>query len=352
MRMNFFKVDVRPLIFCFLFLLQLSNVNVVVATEVDPDTALKTILSLEKESAAFRWKGSATPGSLRSDTKVEEKYFFEVIYEPSSKRHWAAVSVGAQPGDPHPTHFLSFNGKQFESLEMYGSNDGQGTIFLEGKQRGVHARFWISSGTPFIGVSSGIHGVCDFMPVSPPDLLSSHLTEWIKNKQLVSITEVEKGVWIVVANVTIWTLPGANNPRTRIELRYDIGKGGVITEQKILAQRLDFTRLSVTDIPVMNWEITHVLNPKNQWVPKSIYRTDESVLRYVKIDFEEFEVNPPLKEDSFKINFPDGVYVDDFTKIMRYKVGAPIDENKAIEDFMRRHDLTGDVPDQTADGLP
>jgi hypothetical protein len=41
---------------------------------------------------------------------------------------------------------------------------------------------------------------------------------------------------------------------------------------------------------------------------------------------------------------PDGYYVDDFTQKLRYKVGTPVGEYEAINNFMRSHGITGNVP--------
>ena len=132
---------------------------------------------------------------------------------------------------------------------------------------------------------------------------------------------------------------------------YDVNKGGVITQQRIIAQQLSLLPIiRVVDHVVENWEIIHEQNSQNQWVPKSIIGTDRSmlgsVLGYSKIVFDEFEINTPLEEDSFSIIFPDGTRISDFITRMRYRIGEPIDEERAREIFERLYEspLLAPVP--------
>jgi hypothetical protein len=59
--------------------------------------------------------------------------------------------------------------------------------------------------------------------------------------------------------------------------------------------------------------------------------------------FSSVEINPPIEKNMFNVSFPNGTFVEDFVVKKVYKVGDPVDEDKAIDDFIQRYGFTGDI---------
>lgn len=56
------------------------------------------------------------------------------------------------------------------------------------------------------------------------------------------------------------------------------------------------------------------------------------------------EINSEISDDVFRVEIPDGIKVSNYITKKFYITGSITDEAKAIDDFMVRHHLTGNIP--------
>ena len=160
--------------------------------------------------------------------------------------------------------------------------------------------------------------------------LSSVLLEWNSRGFPISIQELSQDKWVIEAKIIIPT--GAE----RVIIMHILPREGIV----VFFSRASHFREKVYE--ELRVEVDVVKTEEGAMVPRSMY-----VLRPLDrimdcVTFSCVEINPPVKKDMFSVSFPDGTEVDDYVAKRIYKIGDPINEDRAINDFMVLHGLTGE----------
>jgi hypothetical protein len=164
------------------------------------------------------------------------------------------------------------------------------------------------------------------------------LRKWLDEKRDVSIVENGNGAWTIATRVRYGGLDGCH-----LRIRYDPTKGGVVTgAQWVFVEKghdYENARLDV--------ELQKVAD--GIWVPKTakwihcLNRPPDMVVT----SFEGIEVNPSVGTTTFQMDFPKGTRVSDHIRKMYYVTGTDVDQKRAVQAFMERYNITGDVPPPT-----
>jgi len=326
----------------------------VFSTDLSFDQAITIVRGLEKSVDTIYWKASVEQKTHTLDPSASRsgRYLIEALFDPSLKFY--NVSYTAFPPDDlqdasESKNQLAFDGSQHTFL-AHDIRSGGIT-----NNRTDFSSAYVYSGLQFSqeGLLPGLPNIFSFMATSRDNdsksgLLSSFLMDWKTGKN--SFTISEDGVLNIVAEVK---LLNTTDCPTTVSLFYDTQRGGGIASAVIKYRQLDENRVE-REKELCNWTVETKQNDKGQWVPyKTLYKEFISSGRLfftLEATFDVVEINPSIKSDQFVLSMPDGYFVDDFTKKLRYKVGVPIDEDRAIEDFMECHGFTGNVPDHMKRG--
>ncbi|MDO5554282.1 MAG: hypothetical protein Q4G68_11020 [Planctomycetia bacterium] len=193
------------------------------------------------------------------------------------------------------------------------------TSFLD--TNGAYAGF----GTGFPGYltlqNDGVYEACK---------LSTVLSEWNKKGFPVFVQELSDNKWAIEAKITI-----PSGAERVIRLHVLPQTGIVVYFSRVSQHQGEEDEELRIEVDVNNIDENHA-------VPKAMYimRPLDNIMDYVT--FTSFDKNPSVSKEMFCISFPAGCYVDDYTTKTYYKVGDLIDEHKASENFMERHQLASD----------
>jgi hypothetical protein len=170
---------------------------------------------------------------------------------------------------------------------------------------------------------------------SPNQPLSRLLRKWLDERRDVSVVENGNGAWTIATRVRYGALDGCH-----LRIRYDPTKGGVVTgAQWVVVEKGHDYENARLDI-----ELQKVAD--GIWVPKTARRI--SCLNrppdMVVTSFEGIEVNPSVGTTTFQMEFPKGTRVSDHIRKMYYVAGTDVDQQLAIQAFMERYNITGNVP--------
>ena len=308
------------------------------------------VRGLEKQVDTLYWKALVEQKFYGFDSAVtiEGELRVEAFFDPARKFYnvsYTTFPPGVMKNDRSgDIDQLAFGGNQYTFLAHNRKEGG-----ITNDRMDFPSSHWFS-GLVFApeGLLPGLPNIFSLMAIlgddGRADLLSSFLADWKTGKNQFFINE--EGVLNIIAEVK---LKKTTDCPASVSLFYDMQKGGIITSAVVTYRQFDENRIE-REKELCSWTIETKQNSDGQWVPfKTSYKEFLSSGRLsatLEATFEEVKINPPIKSDLFVLSMPDGYYVDDFTKNLRYKVGMPIDEDQAIENFMRRHDLTGDVPPQ------
>ena len=168
----------------------------------------------------------------------------------------------------------------------------------------------------------------------PHDVFSKYLETWIKFGCVKNIVVISPGILELSMSFT------TKVSTVRLIVTYDINKGGYVTSAKYYVTWLDSSpeqEFLLTELTVDTTQSTN-----GTWVPvtlkKKVMNRDEEILfRYSDVEI----ISSPSSQD-YTIDFPDGTFATDHLTKMAYRVGDPLDKEKAIDEFIRRHGLSGD----------
>jgi len=165
------------------------------------------------------------------------------------------------------------------------------------------------------------------------------LKDWNSKKLPVLLNETQDGNWDIEG-----TIDWSDDPDDRvrhIRISCDPTNDGIVDEYTLIYRSdKDYTEEKVL--------VEFTTNSQGKLVPKTswlIYPLDRKMTEF---HYDNVEFNPNVTDDSFHFDIPDGTYVTDYITKTYYKVGDLFNEDKAIEDFMVREGLTGNLPTRFA----
>lgn len=328
--------------------------NLALSEELSFDKAFNIVQGCERQIGTLHWRASVDYKVYGPDLNVslQDKYTIEAFFDPVHKFYNITYKKFPPTEIKSPlvvTNQMAFDGNNYTYLDQTCGNGGIS-----------HNKSDFPSSYRFSGLLYSQEGALPGLPNifslkatthnddSRTDLLSSFFRSWKDSKNTKYIIDDDG-----VLNITVDTkLLCTTDCPASIALSYDTKKGGIISNIVVRYKQLDENKI-VQEKELCSWKVDTELNGNGKWVPtKTIYSEFAAGRLFATLEaiFESVDINTSIKDDQFVISMPDGVYVDDFIKKIRYKVGTPIDEDKAIDAFMRSNDLTGDVPAQIRQG--
>jgi hypothetical protein len=340
-------------------------------TSLAPSEALKVVKSIEKNQKAFQWKvDQKLPTTINITQKQDSNDSFPVSMNFSYTTNvWLDMQsrqykIHFLNNSPSKNELLNKESAILESVLLYDGNIYTGwekimiktshsnpITIMEGsltpnyddgrinKNFTKNFRFIYD-----IGLTTGIPTLFEpFLLDEGVKYFSEYLSTWITSNKVLSITKSDDGkTFMIYAQIH----PGPMSHYIT-KIVYDIEKGGTITNHSVL---LSYSKES-GDGKVYADSVTECAkNIKNHWVPvqtKIIF----PLMKYeYEISYSSFECISKISKNDLSFQFPDGTYVDDYITKAYYKVGNLIDEDKAIDAFILRHGLTGNVPVKTTSG--
>jgi hypothetical protein len=167
------------------------------------------------------------------------------------------------------------------------------------------------------------------------DCMSKYLTEWVKQNNLESIVSLHEGVWTITS-----TFVSKKNVKVRLVIDYDINKNGFVTNAKYYYTMPNKPKQD--EFLANEFIIDTVRDSDGNWVPTTLRKINSSNDETTLFQYKNVKLLRSISSDIVQIDFPDGTMVSDMVHKMEYKVGDLIDEDKAIDDFIRKHHLEGD----------
>jgi hypothetical protein len=177
-----------------------------------------------------------------------------------------------------------------------------------------------------------------------PKCFSVYLEHWKKTSELKSIVEKDKNLWEITAEFEL-----KFDNLVRLVIEYDIEKGGYITNIKYYSTprgSKDKQKFFLENEFIVDTE----QNEKKEWGPKSLYKIILNKDKEILFQYKNVSFFSRTSPEMFRFDLPDGTFVNDYITKRYYKVGDIVEEDKAIDRFMQRHGLTGNVPRKTTLG--
>jgi hypothetical protein len=175
---------------------------------------------------------------------------------------------------------------------------------------------------------------------SEHECMSKYLTEWKKSRNLESIISPREGVWeITVAFVSERKI----GVKLRLVVEYDLSKNGLVTNAKYY-----YTWPNKSEFLAKEIIIDTIQDSNGNWVPISLRKIDKlAQSETILFQYKDVKLLQSVSVDMFQIDFPNGTMVSDMVNKMEYKVGDLVDHDKAVENFMRKHNLINNFPSET-----
>ena len=199
-------------------------------------------------------------------------------------------------------------------------------------------RQFVESGFGRIGLMSGFPTIFrltigDFLPFT--FTLSGFLKE--NRTNVVSSNMLESGEIVIMLSFR-WKAEKNRWLALTTEVQFDPASC-VVTKQRVYYTNFDSVREFSETMP------SFVTYNGKKALDRIIFRhtISDRIIDEVEIQFENFEINPPVDASVFQLEFPEGVHVEDYVDKKYYKVDDPMDEEKAVYEFMQRHGFTGNI---------
>ncbi|MDR2406771.1 MAG: hypothetical protein LBE13_01465 [Bacteroidales bacterium] len=340
--------------YIFVVLLLYFNTSISLGNNIDIDKAVTVIKSLESNVKAIEWDVSINKQQLRKGKTIDSPFQRKshVLYVPSKRQCLVLVngqniamnSEGKQELSTFATG-MSFDGKTYSAWRINGqykvsSNPPTfGLGMITNSENEITQIYDIKNAQGNdLGITTGLMSL--FCNSYQQDAIPIYFSEYIKQKSRkdegVIIQESSDGCWKILTKEKFASVD------FDILIVYDLKKKGIITDYK-----WSYTHDEVEYI-LLKYDIQNIEMQDGIWVPHKIIVTEnvgDDVINKTYLEYSNIQVYQTFfKDNHFQVNFPNGIHVEDKIKKMYYKVGNPLDEDKAISDFMTRHGLTGNVP--------
>lgn len=303
------------------------------------ETALQVIESHENNCRSAKWSVEATSGRLSNPSDLDSFILDSgpnrgtTVFDPGTGRYRYECASVAKWVDGIAPHIgkrsgFSFDGTSERSYDRSLPGDklpspldrtapGEGSITAE--HPGAFVKKW--------GWNSGI----DFMP---PNFLGLKLSELLRRGIRAGkppvVTQNEAGPWQIKTNAP-------ERPQDELILEYDPTKGLVTGG----------TQLGLKNSQWIPWQrfVLSVEEVKpGLWAPRQVDVVNLFDKQSARLRFSDIHLNEPVADDAFRLPFPPGTAVTDELEGKYYVVGAgPVDDQKAVRDFIERYGLTSDT---------
>jgi hypothetical protein len=327
----------------FLIVVFLLYVGHTLCEEIDPIKTIPIMKSLESGISTMSWDFFS--GDLEVDGQRGKLDNSSVLIDIRTMQYLIAREIVAN----NRKTVFSYNGQSYMSYmgslsgEVSKSHNYVPMGMTSNNANDIPSSLILEKNWSTVGVFNGVPGL--FLPLfskqDSPDFFSSFMNRWIKEKKIVSVVDNGNGAWNIIVRTEIFDIPYI------MYISYNVTQRGIITYIKTspIDSNIDVNTLSFGDGKVFfELSVDTVQNHQGDWVPHKItFVQPDSKIKSI-MSYKNFSINPVARSDMFSLVFPDGTYVDDKIRKMYYKVGDLIDEDKAISDFMTRHNLTGNVP--------
>ncbi|MDR2171955.1 MAG: hypothetical protein LBP59_17560 [Planctomycetaceae bacterium] len=328
----------------------------VFADTILPSKAIDIIKSNESKFNVLKWQCRSENYRIVNGNSEKMPHYTnaeEVIFDLNKKIYKvrrSGVSLTANnEGKETLVPFISeisFDGKIYcewyksgvaNQKQTNSNSEGFGVVSVNQDDCTLNKQF-IQSGYSGIGMISGMPAIihlCQDLS-NKFESISDFLQNCDKNNKIESSKITSAGVIKFVINFDLETT-GYKIPII-IELDYDSEVCSIIR------QRAFYRNTS----PVKEYSIlsSNFIKKGNANYPQKI--TFKQIFSQVTLQtdyyFDSFQYNPAITKDSFSLNFPDGIYVDDHVAKKYYRVGDVVEEDRKTDDFMTRRGLTGDIP--------
>jgi hypothetical protein len=241
---------------------------------------------------------------------------------------------------------ISFDGKQYiywekRKKDRVNTKDHSGSAFVSDDTKHLGNQSFMTSDAASAGFGIGfpvritLNKPNDFRSITIPELIK----DWNDKKTPVLLQETQEGKW-EIEGVISWITDSERYIRFNCDPSHD----GVVDEF------ICFSRIDNKDVIQQKRTVEYIQNSQGKFVPsiaRLIYPLDKLMTEF---HYTDVEFNPKVSDESFQFKIPDGSYVTDYITKTYYKVGDLVDEDKAIDAFIVRHGLTGNVPVTTTTG--
>ncbi len=323
--------------------------HIVSATEIDSDTALKLIVSKEKEISSIRWEcrrrgpycpaeGNLSKVALDSSGRFRmQARGIDPVYDPKSK---TPRTVGVDD-------LRTFDGDLFRRQMQQEPGDS-----LPSEE--TSARGYIRNEKEIAYQGSAQDGIQFFFPYFFPVGHGKELllfSEYLRNKMQsgfpVWVNEDKQGVWeISTVSEEIPIRDGKDIFTLYIHILYAPGKGKAGAILKVVeSPHKDFA--AALEHKTGTWqEVSYSLQEiDGYWVPRLVHfaygprgsgPTEPTEYTYSKV-----ELNRPLTKEDFIIQWKKGTFITDDSARQTYAVtGGQVDEKTAVDVYASSHGLT------------
>lgn len=353
---------IRVVSFCVASLFLFAPACIADISEIRYEDVLNVVKSCEKEIHALRWKvrmeittlpiagqSGQTQGFEKSPAfaevlldfhakrfKVEEKKQEYGVMRDNSVVKYMHEESSAYDGSNYSA--WKRNTHQKPGTDLYQGSSGE--IIGDFDSSVVARQFLEGGGLAAVGFRTGVP--CFFLPdfiKSETKFFSEFLAEWKENRKLIALFRQNDGDIIIYAKI----YPEYMGQYVA-KIVYSPGKKGIITEYSTL---LSYSNETGDGESYACWLTRCKQSQGGDWVPTTVFLSMPLLGPNgynTELHYEDFEYLPKIPVEEFRVDFPIGAEVSDHVAKMFYKVGDPIDEDRAIDDFIQLYGFTGDVP--------
>lgn len=352
------SIHMNAMIFMGLFSLAcgIMGERILFAKEFTIDDLIGIASSHENEIQAIRWtctrfsdKQSSDENSdsaQNSSQKLITKY--DVTYDLKHKKFYCH-SLGTTTWKDGMADTISvnieysFDGKVFScwyrsrgGSELPTEKDpGEGAISYDLVHMDPLVEMFVKSGGMIAGIGTGFPGMMSFREYNQFNTrrISDVFKLWKEESRITSIKELPDGRIEVEAIADVIENSKDFFWRIIYHPQFD-----VIEEQSLYSRFNGEHMMTVFKVEFQNEE---------RRIPKCIKKiegSEQSDKNVICTNIISLEINPEISEDVFQVEIPDGIKVSDYITKKFYITGSITDEDKAINDFMVRHHLTGNTP--------
>jgi len=335
--------------FFFPVLLRAESINV--------DRLIEIVQNSEKGVDVVKWRCKTNFYDIRDGQKKRAPYSVttDAVFD-FRKRLYRIIQTGTVPAVDSQgkesimpfTKAFSFDGSIYRGWhrdESPRDHMDMGVITKDLNDCVLNRQF-VESEYSAIGLSSGFPTIFR-AEVGDRDrdpftfTLSGFLKEYRTN--IVSSNILESGEILIVLSFK-WAVENNRWLSLTVEIQFD-PSSSVVTKQRVYYTNTNPVIERTTILP--NFVVNNGRKIPNSILCHDVIRYSDVISNQIvhehEIQFESLEINPPVDAHTFQIEFPDGVYVDDYVEKKYYQAGDPVDEDKAVYDFMQIHGLTSDV---------
>ena len=330
-------------------------------SSADGQPSMRQIMQISKNRAKhaspLNWKCLRKDGfytdekqlsfvTLDSQGQIAE---YEVLLDPVSSKYKVRENVTAKWIDGANDHVSfsmqhAFDGGEYQSWKreqpgkkmLSDQAVGEGQISNDLSNLDVQAKSFSTTGGFMVGIQHGIPGFIITHTYSHfgAERISEVFERWEKEKRVDSIKSVGDKFEITAM---VEVLQGSTDFFLRVV--YDPASNTI--ENGVV-----FSRFQGREHVMTIYEVDFRTNEQGIRVPETSKIIMPLDKRAIIVSYESFRFEENLPKESFQVDFPDGIFVEDYLTKKYYKTGDLFDEDKAIGEFIQRFGFDGNIPVQ------